>query len=224
MHPANTLRALNGIVLLTGQSGTGKDTQAKLLIEVLRYYKIPFHYISNGDEIRWYNSNADADLKFRKVMKALNDASLRQPAIFPLHFMLSELMNTYTRGIVIINGSPRAQRELELWCDLIKKPGEPGFFDKALLVELTLSDKEAEKRLLRRDKGRRVDTATRKAVRKKMAWYKDVREALVWVRSEKTRKKLRLDNLFDKKIRTTKTIPEVSKELLVALIEGLKAT
>ena len=90
-----------------------------------------------------------------------------------IYFFLAHFIPQYTgKEVVIVNGSPRSDKELKLWCDLIQS----GHVPPARIIHLDVTDEACRTRLKNRP-GRpdTEDDATRET---KLAWYKPIRKFL----------------------------------------------
>lgn len=170
---------------LLGQSGSGKDTQAGMLLTWLDSLGIKYLYISIGDEVR---GTIAPKSFFRKLllfllsllpgqyfiskMKEINDQGKLQPPVMPLYFFLSKFIPQYTgKELIIVNGSPRSSEELALWESMVKV----GYLPPACIIELDVSDEECRKRLKIRG---RSDSADDKKLDVKLGWYGPIRQML----------------------------------------------
>ncbi|KKR74930.1 MAG: Adenylate kinase [Parcubacteria group bacterium GW2011_GWB2_40_8] len=101
-------------VLLIGRSGSGKGTQAKLLIEYMEkkgYPDILYSYTGNKirELIKEENKTYSAELS-RQVMKA----GLRHPAFIAVWAWSDNFIKNMKKGVsVIMDGSPRGLLEAE---------------------------------------------------------------------------------------------------------------
>lgn len=168
-------RKYHKMYFLMSQSGGGKDTQAALITQWLQKKHVPFIYVSIGTEVRLLTSTTQTGpaLHFPLHMKAINDEGKLQPAIIPLHFVLTTLIQKYTGNeIIIINGSPRSDKEVALWNDLMVSE----YLPPATVLHINVTNAECRKRLMGRTG--RNDTQNAQSLRTKLGWYKPVRTFL----------------------------------------------
>jgi adenylate kinase family enzyme len=161
------------VYFILSQSGGGKDTQAGKLIELLQKQGIKYLYLSIGDCVRGTVSRLGTDNFFAKKMKFINDQGKLQPGVIPIHFFLSQFIHQYTgEEVVIINGSPRSELEINLWASLVSA----GYLPEARIIHLDVDDEECCRRLDGREG--RSDTENPEARKIKMAWYEPIRRML----------------------------------------------
>lgn len=161
------------LYFILSQSGGGKDTQAGKILQLFQDQQVPHLYISMGDQVRGTLTELGPENAFAKNVKMINDAGKLQPASLPIHFFLSYFIPRYTgKEVIIVNGSPRSKKELELWGDLI----QVGHVPPARIVHLDVSDDECRKRL--KNRPGRPDTEDDAARETKLAWYKPIRKFL----------------------------------------------
>lgn len=130
------------IIILLGKSGSGKGTQADLLVE-----KFGFNYIGSGDLLR--QRAKKNDFTGKKLKKTMNTGGLvPTPIIFKLWMnKAEELKNKRNLKGLVMDGNPRKIVEAHLideffdWCGWKKNI-------KAVLVDI--SNKEAVWRLTKR--------------------------------------------------------------------------
>lgn len=158
------------LYFILSQSGGGKDTQVEKMISLLTAENVKVLYVSMGDFVRKYQSESTF---FGKQMKEINTKGKLQPAAIPVHFFLSEFLTEYTgEELIIINGSPRSLKELDLWSELITA----GYLPKARIVHLEVTDDECRERL--KNRPNRPDTEDDAARETKLGWYKPIRRML----------------------------------------------
>lgn len=156
-----------------GQSGCGKDTQVSKILEQLTLQGIPYLYVSIGDEVRGLIEQLGKQSYFAQAMKSVNDQGKLQPASLPIHFFMKKFIPGYTgKQVIIVNGSPRSFRELQLWSALISV----GYLPNAKIINIDVTDDECRKRLKMRPG--RPDTEDAQALENKLAWYKPIR---IWL-------------------------------------------
>ncbi len=148
------------VIILLGRSGSGKGTQAEILVK-----KFGFKLISAGDLLRL--KAKDQDFVGKKIAEIISKGGiLPTPVVFDLWFeelkRIKEDVNP-TPGIVF-EGSPRKLFEVHLLQEALE------FFDFNFNLKvfwLNVSKEEAKRRLLKR--GRQDDTL--EAINKRFEWY-----------------------------------------------------
>lgn len=163
---------LTNMVFITGNSGSGKDTQAKKLITWWEEQKIGnkknFVSIATGDLFREAKENyPDAFLVQRSSEISLTK---RQPSLMPLIMSAQKLfeIKKHPRQLVVINGSPRSVDELGYWAQLIAD----GCLPLAHIIAIDVPEDECIRRLMERG---RSDSNTEELAREKTEWFNDVK-------------------------------------------------
>lgn len=161
------------LYFILSQSGGGKDTQAGKILQLFQDQHVPYIYVSMGDQVRSTVAGLGPENAFAKNMKMINDAGKLQPASLPIHFFLAQFIPQYSgKEVVVINGSPRSDKELQLWADLIQS----GHVPPARIVHLDVTDDECRNRL--KNRPGRPDTEDDAARETKLAWYRPIRTFL----------------------------------------------
>ncbi len=129
------------IIILLGRSGSGKGTQAKLLIK-----EFGFEYIGSGDLLRARTEQGDfTGQKLKEVMA--NGELVPTPIMFRVW---SEKIETIKEQVdkkgLVVDGSPRTLSEAELMDNVFKWYQWPNV--KVLLIDI--SEQEAFDRLTKR--------------------------------------------------------------------------
>ncbi len=129
------------IIILLGRSGSGKGTQAKLLIK-----EFGFEYIGSGDLLRARAEQGDFTGKKLKEVMASGEL-VPTPVMFRVW---SEKIETIKEQVdkkgLVVDGSPRTLLEAELMDDVFEWYQWPDV--KILLIDI--SEKEAFDRLTKR--------------------------------------------------------------------------
>ncbi|MAF20761.1 MAG: hypothetical protein CMI55_03710 [Parcubacteria group bacterium] len=154
------------IIILLGRSGSGKGTQAKLLIE-----EFGLSYISSGKLLR---ARAQQDDFTGKNLKKVLDRGDRAPSflIFQIWSQtISSMREKINKNGLVIDGSPRTLSEAELIDELLQWYQ---WLDIRVIL-LDISEQEAFDRLTKRY---RSDDKP-EAIKERLAFYrKDVEPAI----------------------------------------------
>lgn len=159
------------IILFTGQSGCGKDTQAKKLIEFLENSGKKVLYLNNGDNIRAWNSGS----WLSELVKENNKTGELAPEVVVAYHAIRVIEEYKEKpDFIIWNGSPRTSSELRNLKGFIKALqkgfGEPNF--KAEVLLLDLCDEVCIRRIQERNKKEdRPETNTTQSLRAKIWFY-----------------------------------------------------
>jgi len=162
------------LIILLGKSGSGKGTQADLLVKEFR-----LKHLSTGNLLR--KRCEKKDFLGEKLKNILAKGGL-VPTPLVFHLWLHELEifheDKQCKGVVI-EGSPR--KLYEAW--MLKEVLD--FYEwgnDVRVFHIAISDKEALKRLLKR--GRAIDDET-KAIKNRLAWFKkEVVQAVSFYKKE----------------------------------------
>ena len=161
-----------------GPSGSGKGTQAQLLIDTLAKVA-PEHkslYIQSGQELRDFMKEDNYLAKLTN--KTLSEGNL-MPSFMPIYIWGRVLVNKYTGDEhLVFDGTPRRLSEAEAMDSMFK------FLDleKPTVIYLAVPLEESVKRLMLR---KRFDD-TEEDIRKRLSWYEaDVVPALNHFRNRK---------------------------------------
>lgn len=127
------------IVILIGLSGSGKGTQAELLLK-----KFNFDYIAMGDLLR-EEASKDTELG-RKINEIINIKGELVPDQITLQLIKNKLFKTTKDKNIIIDGYPRTLNQVKDLDQILQK------LDKINLIALNIkvSDKVAIERLSKR--------------------------------------------------------------------------
>ncbi len=143
--PENLKRSLNKepqIIILLGKSGSGKGTQAELLVN-----KLGFDYIGSGDLLR--QRAKKKDFIGKKIAETVKEGGLiPSSAIFKLWLDEAEKLREKKdfKGL-IMDGNPRRLMEAYLIDDVLEFYG---WSKKEKAVLINISDKEAIWRMAKR--------------------------------------------------------------------------
>ena len=125
-------------IILLGMSGSGKGTQAKILVE--RYN---LEYIGTGELLRDF---AERDnVAARKLKIELEDGNLA-PTWLPFYLWMDRLANIPEDKGILFDGSPRKINEAILLEDVLNWYGR----DNVKVVLIDVSGEESYKRLINR--------------------------------------------------------------------------
>lgn len=162
------------VFFFLGQSGAGKGTQVAKVLEWLKKEAgKDVLYVSMGDEVRGTISKLSEDNFFRNHMHQINEQGKLQPPEIPLYFFLNKFIFDFKPGqVIIIDGSPRSEKEFSLWQDLISS----GYIPSPYIINIEVSDEECKRRL--KNRPGRSDTQNEKSLNTKLAWYTPVRKIL----------------------------------------------
>lgn len=162
------------VIFFLGKSGSGKDTQADILIE-----KYGFDSISTGDLLREFKNSAEmfAEGSIERYEAEKIKSILAEGKFLPTlsvvcqwRFAALEVVKNFesTKGLVF-KGSPRKLAEAMILDDFFKHwPGAKEYF-AVRPVKIELSDDEAMKRLLVRER----EDDSENAIRKRLSEFKE---------------------------------------------------
>jgi len=97
----------NNTLIFLGPQGSGKGTQAKLLVD-----KFGYHFIEAGASLRVI-AKEDTDLG-RKVKQTIDGGNLVEPQLVT-EVIADQLSKLDSRAKVIIDGYPRTRKQYELF-------------------------------------------------------------------------------------------------------------
>lgn len=162
------------VIFFLGKSGSGKDTQADLLIE-----KFKFNFISSGDLLRDFKNRSSAfpedSLERYEAdgIKRILDTGKFVPTLTVAcqwRFAALEVMKNFKQSTgLVFGGSPRKLAEAMILDDFFSKWPDAQEYFKICPVEITLSNEEAAKRLLLR---RREDDNER-AIKNRLSEFEE---------------------------------------------------
>ena len=162
--------------IFIGRSGSGKGTQAKLLIDALKAAD-PGRgvlYIQTGEEFREF---IKGDGYTEKLAKESYEAGILMPEFLSIHQWVRALVERYTGDEhIIFDGTPRKFHEAGVLESVF------GFYDieKVWVINVEITPEESLKRLLLR---KRLDD-DEDNIKKRMAWYEtDVAPAVEYYRT-----------------------------------------
>ena len=163
--------------ILIGRSGSGKGTQAKLLIEELkkRDPSTEVEYLEAGAKFRELIAR---DTYTSKLAKEIMDAGTLQPAFLAIHNW-SHLFIETIKGSehLVIDGSPRKLNEARILAETLKFYKRP----HTKVICINVSKEWSRQRLLSR--GRGDDTADN--VEGRLSWFDtDVAPAIEYFRDQ----------------------------------------
>ncbi len=171
MKYKNLIKSLarrNPVVILIGQSGGGKNTLAKPLIDSKLFF-----YSETGGLFRENIPNLTE--KNKGILKKINDSGSRQSWTIATALWVKNFLFSYESGPILIDGSPRSKGEARAIIDFF---GDGYLKREIILFHLVVSDAVAEQRMINRNKEikkaggtLRKDTATKKSRLKKLAFF-----------------------------------------------------
>lgn len=186
--------------IITGRSGCGKGTQAKLLIEYIekQFSDSPVRYLESGDKFRNFlkEPGYTQDLS-RAIMKSGN----LQPSFLAVHIW-SHLMIEIMQGNehLVMDGTPRTLSEAMVLDSAMQFYGRT----KPIVLYLNVSREWSKARLAGRG---RADDISENEVEKRLNWFdREVVPAIEYL------KKNELYNFIE--INGEQTIEEVQKEII----------
>ena len=167
--------------IFIGRYGSGKGTQAKLLIESLKKLdpERKVLYIETGAEFRKFigrKGNYTAGLTEKVV-----DSGGLMPEFMPINIWSNSLIENYTGNEhLVFDGTPRKLLEAEILDSVFTFYG----MEKPSVIFLTLDHAESAKRLiLRSAKAGRADDSAEAVLKRKTAFEKDVNPVIEWYRT-----------------------------------------
>ena len=149
--------------ILMGRSGSGKGTQAALLVESLKKADTSCGvlYIETGAEMRRFIQGQTAT---RKMAKGITDSGGLQPEFIAIYQWTNVLLNQYNAtDHLVFDGTPRKLHEAGALNSIFPFYG----IENPCVIHLVVDPAEIEKRLLQR--GRTDDT--RDGISRRLAWY-----------------------------------------------------
>lgn len=148
------------IIVILGRPGSGKGTQANLLEK-----KFKFAHLSTGQLLR--ERMKMRDLVGRTIKKTLDEGHLvPTPIVFQLWMpRLERFRHNKKFPGVILDGSPRKLYEARMLDETL---GFYGWDQNMLVLNLTISPKEAMRRLLKRDR----HDDDRDDIKRRLAWFR----------------------------------------------------
>ncbi|MEK7497541.1 MAG: nucleoside monophosphate kinase [Patescibacteria group bacterium] len=208
------------IILLLGPQGSGKGTQAKLLVT-----KFGFYYLSAGDLMREIN-------KTNPELRDMMSKGIFVPDEMTFGFIVKHLEEKVIFDNVILDGFPRSIKQYELMKDWLSKKGTK----ISLCINLEIPEEETIRRL----SARRMDPETGKiynlitdppgddvdqsklvqreddkpeSIKKRLGWTKSITGPLL----ELLKQDMDLLN-----INGERPVLEIQKDLVAAIEEKLK--
>lgn len=173
------------LILLTGQSGSGKGTQLGILKRFLAYCDIPFISQTNGEVFRNFIKTTNPRSQLRKMLVEREALSQRQNYTLPFAFFLEKLKNEYTgEQVVFLDGSPRSEEEFFMLKSFLhdSENNITGLFSKIIILNLEVKEETAIQRMLERE-GDRADSKDIESIKRKMSWFGEVEKLLQKINS-----------------------------------------
>lgn len=151
----------NRAIILIGKSGSGKGTQAELLMEAITEQGGDVHRIEMGEAFRDFlrQSNYTADLS-----REVAESGGLQPDFLANYFLTEELVK-YSNGErnFIFDGTPRTRRQARVLDGALRFYG----IQKPLVVHLAVSDDSVINRM--KERGRGDDHI--EMIKKRLEWF-----------------------------------------------------
>lgn len=148
-----------------GKSGSGKGTQAQLLIQYLESQGQSVLYIETGKLFRDFVAT-NTTFSAQRTKSIIENGQL-MPAFFPVYLWARELIENYDgTQHIILDGVTRRLEE----APILESALEFLQVDKKIVFTINLSDTSAMNRLLSRNQGR-ADDADPEKIQKRLDWY-----------------------------------------------------
>jgi adenylate kinase len=168
--------------IFIGRYGSGKGTQAKLLIGALQKADPDKKvlYMETGAEFRKFMARSDNHTAI--MTKKVVDGGGLLPEFMPIHLWSNLLVNDYTsREHLVFDGSPRKLLEAQILDQVFSFYG----MEKPWVVFLNVDHVASLKRLiLRGSQSGRADDNKEAIERRKNAFEKDVDPVIEWYRTD----------------------------------------
>src|SRR5580700_7589900 len=132
--------------ILTGRSGSGKGTQAALLVETLKRADLSrgVHYIETGAEMRRF---IQGETPTQKMAKGITESGGLQPEFIAIYQWTNVLVNQYNGSDhLVFDGSPRKINEAGTLDSIFSFYG----IEKPWIIHLNVDLDEILNRLLKR--------------------------------------------------------------------------
>ena len=176
--------ALPQTFIFIGRSGSGKGTQAELLIHHFTERGEPVFYVQTGEQFRQFLAR---DSYSTQLAKAVSSVGNRQPDFLAIYMWADLLVNKFQgKGHLFFDGSPRSLVEAQALDTAMT------FYQRELVyvIALHISHTCATDRLTKR--ARHDDDES--GIQKRLAWYdKDVAPALVYYRTNSRYRLVEID-------------------------------
>ena len=192
---------------LTSQTGAGKGTAVKILLNWCKKAGISVCYISTGQLIR---DCIAADTHMAKKMRVLNSQGKLNPYFVLTSLLFNEIVRRYELGqLLLLDGIPRTKEAVDIlhqWMDL-------GFIESLQVVEIVANDDQCFERAFERTKVDKREELSLDGqpgipdpvkIRNKMAWWT--------ANSDEIRRSLILHGTY-KSVRNEGTIIEFTTQL-----------
>ncbi len=166
--------AKDHVLMITGQSGAGKNTLVKNLRTVTTR-RLRLFEVGTGEEFRKGMVNGGFSSIVRRRIRTINDAGGLQDPLIAASLVVGKIMRELKgNDLLVIEGSPRTRLEAQYLHRYVRD-----FLQrKIVLLNLMVSDELAIQRMIQRNEedrlaGRklRTDMATPEAREKKAAYY-----------------------------------------------------
>lgn len=161
--------------ILIGRSGSGKGTQAKLLIEAIKVRDgaVPVTYLEAGEKFRELIAR---DTFTSKLARKIMEEGGLQPAFLAIHNWSHLFIETITGNEhLVIDGSPRKLNEARILAEAFKFYNRP----KPVVIHISVSREWSKEKLLARKRADDND----KDIEARLDWYEsDVAPAVEYFR------------------------------------------
>ncbi|MFT7557720.1 MAG: adenylate kinase family enzyme [Planctomycetota bacterium] len=160
--------------LLVGRSGSGKGTQAKLLIDYLgRNTRFSSITITTGDHVRGFLATEGHT---RDIAKNVADAGELQPLFLPIWMWSSQIIREYTgQEHLILDGAGRRMAEVLVLESMLDFYGS-----RCVVIHLDLPREEALERMISRDRS----DDKRDQISQRLDWFdRDVNSVLDYTKA-----------------------------------------
>lgn len=161
------------VIILAGQSGCGKNTQAKSLMALHEELcKKKLFYSETGDLFR--QSIPQITEFNKKRLREINDSGGLQSWVLATSLWSHRALFEYDGETALVDGSPRTEKEAHAILSFFRDHAQK----EIIVFAFEISDEESERRMIHRNDevvaegGQpRADTATPEARKKKLAFF-----------------------------------------------------
>ncbi len=167
---------------IVGQSGAGKGTVAKILLEFYKQTGLEVLHIDTGTVIR---ETIDTGTYFARKMHSLNIQGKRQPNFVAASLWFNKMLReAKENSFVLHEGSPRYREQFMIMKSLV----DTGYFDSLKVLEVITSPDVCVNRLcVRTEKDKRSDlseegnlgTPDLEKIKTKMGWWTADRNRII---------------------------------------------
>jgi len=167
---------------VVGQSGAGKGTVAKILLELYKQAGLEVMHIDTGTVIREAISK---DTYFARKMHSLNIQGKRQPNFVAASLWFNKMFNELKENSLVLHeGSPRYEEQFMIMKSLV----DTGYFNSLKVLEVITSPEICADRLFMRTKrDKRSDLSVDgkpgipdlEKIKTKMDWWTADRDGII---------------------------------------------